>query len=273
MRNIKIALLTVLLLAVMPWALSGCGKESTAKGLVLKAAAAIEKISTYKVDKNITVDFIKFSGSFNPDENQYSGTTIWHEQGSYDIENKKMTSSYSERFATNHVLDTITTPIDSESYIIGNFDYMKSISPGGGHWTKNPIMNQNLPDYKFQQQSILDFLTTAARISLTGIEYVDGIDCYILYVQPSRAACANWSFNVTGPHSDPAAMTNNYRNSWINLWLSRDSYRIIKADINLYFSDNDNLQNIVFHGQIHFCDYDQPFSIDLPQEALNAKEY
>ncbi len=133
----------------------------------------------------------------------------------------------------------------------------------------NRLWEDNNP---LEQQ--IKLLNTATQVTLVRNEKLNGLDTYVLDIKPDWQVLTDW-LSVQPPWRAPRffnfpelARSLSYR-----LWVRKDSYSVLNSTIEIDYEmvsfDSSN-STVNFKGEINFTDYNKPFEIKLPEEALNA---
>jgi hypothetical protein len=208
------------------------------------------------------------------DSQTYSSRWQWKSQRQFDLVKSKMQISMDSGDGV--------TPDVWDSYVIGGWEYFHGISPpvlpvGSEAWFKTKLLeNSSLFSNEAQISPLIELLKTATKISLVGLENVDGDDCYILQVTPSRESIADWVISQQQPEGldlsvlsvNPPKYAKGYQESWIRVWIAKDSHLVKQTEFNVLFVIKQ--ANIDFQGQMNFSDFNEPVSIEVPPEGLNA---
>jgi len=192
----------------------------------------------------------------------------------------------------------------TEMYFTDGWEYYKATSShvvNLSPYPSNPRDKTKLTDELWARETQISFYTellkTATTSDLLGNETVNGVDCYILSIVPSTQAMIDWVVpqeQPEGPQIDimfgggiPVVRANAYQSGSVKLWVDKNTFLIQKALVNSDFMGNvggghittvphtptTNPANSGFEGQISFSAYNQPVTIQLPQEALDAQEH
>lgn len=300
----KRLILFLALMLTLPFSVGGCGREPAASEVIAECLSAMTKIDRYNLDTIVT-------NAYTVIDEASSETSIaqWNGTKFVNIADKEMKMNMS--------IDEDRLNISLfEMYFVDGWEYLNQIIPHvygpdslDNIWTKTKLTDE-LWTSEVQVSQQIELLKTATKVSLLDSGTVDGVDCFALNVVPSREAMIDWVFSqqqpTTGPSMNWWRTTTSrsreiyikaYRGGSIKEWIAKDSYRIMKADINVLFEvtpDDINASDLPlvqisgdtdikatgfekitsdFHGQIRFYHYNKAVPIELPQEALNAQEY
>ena len=271
---------------IFSFVLTGCNGSPNAKQIVSKSISAINKTQTYALDSNITNIYTVVGG-----DNQRVNTAGWINSGVFDIRQAKMkmTSTIDSNYsgAQIHWL--------GEKYIVNRQEFISNqLNYGNSTWVKKELPDKS-PISKSELFQQANLLKTASNVVLAGNEKVEGMDCYVLNITPSVQTIIEWVISQEQPYGPQLDVMNGgaitvvradaYRNASVKLWIDRDTFLPVKAEIQAVFqgdvgegsitetpyTPSTNPVNSTFNGQVIFSNYNQPVTIELPPEALNAE--
>jgi hypothetical protein len=170
----------------------------------------------------------------------------------------------------------------SRMYMVEGWMYIKVVLPGGGEqWSK-----MKMPDILSANQSELakqaDFLKTAQKVTLLGSEKVDGVDCYILQIDPDMQKIKDWLSSQNSGLDLSTMNSQSYKSYTFKQWISQDDFLPIKViqDMTVEILPGANgstgsdfeKESYSIHAEGKFYDHNKPVTIELPPEAQNARE-
>jgi hypothetical protein len=285
MKRIMINSLYVLtgLVLTASLALTGCtSKEPTTQELSINASTAMQKVSSYKLDYNMTLD-MDITGGINPMKMSMDGIGT----GAMDVSNKKM----------QMILDVnadipgpgtsqMNMKMSMEMYMIEGWLYTKMAVPGAGvQWSKMEI-----PDTTSQDQvaQLMILLESAIETKLQGSEKVNGVDCYILEVVPDMEALWQWVMSQQGSSFAGTTDFSQFdlskviKDFGLKYWIGKSNYQIIKGEAKMTIDvDAESLDltteefesmTMIMNYNMTFSDYNKAVTIELPTDAQNAQE-
>lgn len=178
--------------------------------------------------------------------------------------------------------------IAAQIYFVDDWMYLGMDIPGfGSQWIKmeatEDMWQQQCP---LEQQ--LELWEGAVEVKSLGSETVNGVECYVYEIKPDMAVLSDMLAQETSgmgmdlmdfSQFDLADM---YEELSVKEWLAQDSYLPMKMEIKLVMevgaedaaaagADFDKM-TIDVEVNMDFYDYNQPVSIELPPEALEAEE-
>ncbi len=269
------AFLAVLL--VLPLSFLGCAKEPSAEEIVANAVDASAKVATVKVDMDLamTVEVIGGNRPVKMEMQVKAG-------GPVDMAKREIKMSMD---ANADIPGLGRQDVSMEMYVVGGWMYTKVGLPGGGgQWVKMNLTEQlwAAQDHLSQQ---VDFLKTAIEVTLVGSEKVDGVDCYVLQVNPDMTALTKWVLSQQqqgGVDLSKLDLARLFKTTSIKEWVAKDSYLPVRADLDVVLemlpgdvgATAQDFEKVTMDiaGQFRYYDYGKPVTIVLPQEALGAQE-
>lgn len=172
-----------------------------------------------------------------------------------------------------------------ETYIVDGYVYSKyPTSEGDMEWIKMTLPEGmwNKQDQLIQQAEILK---DADSVKYLGEENIDGVECYVVEINPSNETIDKLLSQTDIPVASDeisASFSRIFKNLVIKQWMSKDSYLFIKTkehmamelepkDIGL---DSNEFKKMIIDVDIEmkFYDYNKSLSVELPAEALGATE-
>lgn len=303
MKGIKLIILPLLLTSVIAlFSFSGCAEGGVAPGattaiqngmsqaqleaILDESIANQESINTYRFDMDMdmitdvvggyeagkTSIFTKSDGAANLASNQMQM-------------NMEMTMVL-EGFEGQNGSQDLTY----DMYIYPDYTYMRMEVPGmGEQWMKMATtedlqvnVNANMVDQQ------LGPLESAMEIELLWYEDVDGEECYVLSIVPDMEEFMQWLAQQQGSTqeldwNEIAMATDAFKKFSYLCYITKDTIMLKRIIIEMEMeftpeqagaspSNFDNMI-IIINVDMKMYDYNEPFSIDLPDEAENATEF
>lgn len=172
-------------------------------------------------------------------------TRVLKRNGSVDLQSKKM-----------QVME-VDGDLTRVTYLVDNVIYMSSTS---GEWMKRPVpAGQDAIEHPTE-------MITNVDVGLIGEEKVDGVNCYVLNVSLDVVKALH--LDILNLSEDKLKdVLDSIESVTLTEWISKDDYLIRKS----------RLKEVEVSGRwtettTIFYDYNKPLGIELPKEALNAKE-
>jgi hypothetical protein len=178
-----------------------------------------------------------------------------------------------------------TQTMATEYYLVGGWMYTSYEIPDmDKQWLKTAVTTD-----MWQQQSLveqqIEFLKTAVKVKSLPDEAVDGTDCYVFEAVPSVEALGellSQQASVIGMDLSQLNLADLVKEMRVREWIAQDSYQVLKSEVYLQLqmkpadvgATSDDFDSMVIDMNIatKLYDYNQPVSIELPDEALDAQE-
>lgn len=265
-----------------------------AQDIVAKSVSAMAHVNSYRLDTDVLNTYKVLDGP-----NQITTLFEWNGTKLIDVFRREMKMDMTIDVVNYYGSDDTHS---IEMYFRGGYEYCKSTSLhvyGGPEnpWDKNRLTNEDWTA-ESQMSYYIKLLETGSQANVLGSEDVSGIDCYVLTLSPSTEAMVDWvisqgqpagpSLGVMAGGAISVHRADAYQGGSLRLWVEKDSYLPLKAEVSAVFdgfigggahpvsSDpyipTTGHVNSSFDAQAIFSGYNQPVSIQLPQEALNAQE-
>lgn len=173
-----------------------------------------------------------------------------------------------------------------EVFFVGEWMYSGIDIPDiGEQWIKVKA-TQDIWQQQSQIDQQIEFLKTAVEVKSLPGETVNGADCYVFEVIPSIEALgellSQQTSSMGGMDFSQFNLADLFQEMSVKEWIAKDSYQVMKTEIDMLMqispeavgateADFEKMTMDMNMG-VRFYDYNQPVSITLPQEALNAQE-
>jgi hypothetical protein len=174
----------------------------------------------------------------------------------------------------------------AEIYSTDGWMYMKATAPGAAdQWTRSKLTPE-MWARQSQLAGMTDFLKAPLGLEFVGSENIGGVDCYVLNVNPDINSLAGWMAGQmpsgqTGIDVSNLNLSKILQSFTVKEWIAKDTYLLSKQQIGLKL-DLASLQptspggsgpmNMDMNATLTYYDYGKPVTIQLPPQALNAKE-
>jgi hypothetical protein len=259
---------------------------ATTQTIVTKSISAMNQIKSFNLDTDITNTY-KITGSSRTDTTEWKGTKL------INVSNQEMGMNMTipEEISGSNINATL------EMYFKEGKEYLKTLATG--LYQQNPWTVTQLDDILWKHETQIPYLTeilkNSIQFSLLDNEKINGIDCYVLTVNPSIQSAIDFAVSQEQPFGTqidtmsgggiPVVRPDAYQSSSIKLWIDRNSNLPVKVEVNIDFQGNvgggmitstpytptTNPVDSSFQGQLNFSNYNQAVSIQVPEEALGAK--
>jgi hypothetical protein len=267
--------LILVLLAVL--ALVGCGSSETkvsADQVVQDSLAAQAGVTSSHVE--ITLDATA-QGTLNGSALNVSlnGTV----NSDMDWANKKMQGHMGMTAGLSGDL-TMTLQITADMYAFDNISYMQLTMMGNtGNWMKDslPMDFWFTPD---NAQFINSLLQSTEAESLPN-EKVDGVNCYVLKLNPDFAAIQQMLTQQASAGEEVPDLASLISNLSIKVWVAKDTSYVTKIEVVLAANIPSEVLGGAAGGEglavnltitMQSSNFNKSVSIQLPAEAQNAEE-
>jgi hypothetical protein len=276
----KLLLLSLaLVLSFSLVAFVGCGGKLTQEEIdqiIAGAADASYETVSFDIELPMTAE-VSGGGDAGVMTVDMSGT------GAMDIVNEAM------QVTMNMAMDVPgqgSQDIDAATYIVEGWMYTGATIPGyGEQWTKMALTEQ-IWQQQDQVEQYIRLLATAVEVDYKGTETVNGVECYVFEVEPDMSILNDLLQQETSTLGmmdlsslDVAEL---YQELSVKEWLAVDSYRLQRTEVEMTMefgpgdveatSDDFEKMSIDIKMTMRFYAYDQPVTVVLPPEALDAEE-
>jgi hypothetical protein len=174
----------------------------------------------------------------------------------------------------------------AEVYIVGGWMYsMMDIPVIGEQWMKMEA-TEEIWQQQSQVEPLVEFLKTAVDIDYLGSKTVDGTECYLFEIVPDMEELGGLLSQETSGMGimdfGQLDLSDLYKQLSVKEWIAKDSYLLMKVEVEMVLEmsasdvggiagDFDKMTVDVKMVE-RFYDYNEPVSIELPEEALEAEE-
>jgi len=253
----------------------------SAEEIVNNAIASFDDIKTYHFDMIATTDTI---GEVEGQALEH--TAIISISGTLDLEVVRM-SSEASMVAVMPGEDEVEERV--ETYIIDGMMYAKipEAPTGESMWIKLKVTEEawemqkrmsNLENYK-------ELLETA-QVEVLGSEKVEGVDCYLLQLNPKMEqlwqAAGSGGGAVAAPTVPEDLLQEAFNDFTVKQWMAKDTYFLMKVEMDMVMKLTSEIMDYLsaeegeysIHTTVSFLakNYNQPVTIILPSEAEEAVE-
>ena len=276
----KILLLS--LAFVLCFAFGGCvEKEETLtpeqiEQIVIAAVNAVAGAETYKYDMDMFMTMAVVGGTDPGTMTMGANTT-----GVIDNTNQEMQIVMDTTMNVPQQEEHVT---QVEMYIVDEWVYVKSSVDE--QWMKTGLTPEMWETQKQAEQQI-ELLKTAKEVKFLGTEVVDGIQCYVFEIVPDMEKLAEYlaqQQSMLYGGLDIAELVELFANMSIQIkeWVAEDSLFLTKAATHMLMElspedvgateEDFEKWSIDTTVEVLAHDYNQPVSVELPPEALEASE-
>jgi len=273
-------ILVLSLALIMSFTLVGCaGGELTQEEIdriVTNVTTAQFDTVQLDMDMSMTVEVV---GGSKPGETTMVGSGT----GVMDRANREMQMTMN---MTIDIPDQGEQEMATEVYLVGGWMYTSVDIPDvGKKWIKRKL-SEEIWQQQGQIEQQIELLKTAVEVSYLGSEEVNGSACYVFKVVPSMETLGKLLSQETssmgGVDFSNLNLADLFEEMSVKEWISKDSYQIMKSEVSAVLEihpedvgatkSNFEKMTMDMNTAVRFHDYNQPVSITLPPEALNAQE-
>jgi hypothetical protein len=278
MAAVKV-ILALSLALVLSLAVVGCDRglpQEEVDRIIENVANA--RFDSLKLELDMTVN-MKVVGGSDPGEMTMTGTG----NGVVDIANHEM------QMAMDLSMDIPEMGVQTfatESYLVGEWMYTSFEIPElGQQWLKTAV-TPGMWEQRSQLEQQIELLKTAVKVKSLADQLVDGTNCYVFEVVPSLEALGEMLSQQTSAAGimdlSQLDLANLFKEMRVKAWIAQDSYRVLKSEVyaQMQVGPGDvgateaDFEWMVLDINIarKTYGYNQPVSIVLPPEALEAEE-
>jgi hypothetical protein len=275
----------VLVLSVAFAACNGAPGEQeglpTGEEVYANAVAAMADVQSYRFDVDLAMDM---SGEMEGSSIDYD--VSFSSEGAVDfvLEKIKMLMDMSMSMSGAGV-DEESYAMTLELYLIDGMAYVNTDMLGmDSGWTKETASMDEWDEVDFvvSQMGLLEL----AELDVTGVEKVNGVECYVVQITPELAnlwqvAMQQADITGTGMFELPASVDFGeiIQDFSVKQWYAKDTYYMIKSamDFSMYITpelvgeEGEGEVSASVNLGMNAYDYDEPVSIVLPEEAREAE--
>jgi hypothetical protein len=278
MAAVKV-ILALSLALVLSLAVVGCDQglpQEEVDRIIENVANA--QFDSVKMDMDMTIN-MKVVGGSDPGEMTMTGSGT----GIVDMANRGMQMTMD---MTMDIAEMGVQTIATEYYLVGEWMYTGFEIPElGQQWMKTEA-TPGMWEQQSRVEQLIEFLKSAVEVKSLADQTVDGTDCYVFEVVPSIEALgellSQQSSAMGGMDYSQLDLADLFEEMKVKEWIAKDSYQVLKTEVYLQMqmlpedvgateADFDKMV-MDMNMTTRLYDYNQPVSIVLPPEALEAKE-
>ena len=259
--------------------LTGCAvKDPVAQDVLTNTMAAMEKMTSYKADYDLKMD-MEMSGS------QEDAKMTMDASGVAVTEVKSQKTQMTMDMNMN-IPGEDAQQISVEIYSVEGWQYYKIEVPGEDvQWMKKKNPNVLSSD---QVSQLTALMKTSTESTLLEKQTINGINCYVLAIEPDMAALLQWLMSqqaselTSGMDFSKFDLSKIVKSFGVKYWIAKKNYQLIKteADMNMFFDaetlglspDETGSMTMSMMMAMSFSDFNKPVNIEVPIEALNTEE-
>ena len=277
-KLIAISLALVLSLGLVG-PLAGCGEKLPQEEIdQIVIGVLTASYETVSFDKELPMT-VEVDGGPNP------GTIVVSISGNgfLDMVNEAMRITMDMGLS---VPGTGSRELENEVYVVDGWIYSGVSVPGEGEeWLKTELTGAI-----WQQQNpltpYLELLATASDIDYKGIEIVNSVECYVFELEPDidllSALVVEEMASLGVINLSGIDLTELYEEMSVREWVAKDSNFLQRTEVAVVLEvrpedigetgDDFDKLTIDVGMTMRYYDYNQPFTVVLPPEALDAED-
>lgn len=287
-RELMAVLISILVIAsVMTF--SGCVdkvEKMDVAEIKAEVLANAEKIDSYKFDMNVTMKMLLCN-----ETNETEMTTVSMGSGVLDVATKQMKLNMTTSMETNETTE-VPGQMEMEMYLINNTMYTKmnlGIPGLPPQWTKMEMPDGYEESWASQNQLEQQMeLLEISDVELLADEELNGLDCYVLKIEPDmdkfwNSTLADVMDRSTQGLAPGIGLQKILENISTKEWIAKDTMYPMKTqvavrlvvssdDLDIPGMDEKFTMTADEMVELLFYDYNQPVSIELPEAAEAAVE-
>jgi hypothetical protein len=175
-----------------------------------------------------------------------------------------------------------------DNYFVDEWMYMKVSSPlMDSNWMKMR-MPEGMWESSNQFEMQLQVFRGAQEVKYIGIEDIDGVSCYVVEITPGSEAIDAMMSQMQMPETEDVDFSQvNFadmiKEMSYKVWVAEDSYLLMNNEYHMIMeilpesigATEEDFEKIIedVTVEIVFYDYDEPVSIAVPAEALEAPDF
>jgi hypothetical protein len=286
----RILAISLVLVAVLSFTACEGGEElPAAEEIVDGVIEAMDDVRTQEFDMDMSLDM-----AGEAEGEQVEITMEMAMSGAVDIVNRQMRAGITMNMA---MPEEGEMDMAVEVYLLDNEVYMMMDIPGmGSEWQKTELTEEQweeMMEVINLAKSQLELLEVA-KVTVTGTEKVEGVDCYVLKLTPD--ADKLWQIvmeqtEVAGVLPDFGEILDEdvieerlqeiFKSFSVKQWVAKDTYFMMKAEMEMdvqlsaedmgYPEEEGEMRMGIAINWLAY-NYNQPISIVLPPEAEEATE-
>jgi hypothetical protein len=254
--------------------------------IITEAVNGLAEAETYKFDMDLSLSMEAIGGT-DPGTMSMSANAT----GAIDNVNEEM---YMLMDMTMNMPEQGGQEMGMDMYIVGEWVYVRMSIPGLGEQWMKMALTPEMWEMQKQTEQQMELLETAMRIELVGSESVDGVDCYVFEITPDMGKLAGYlagTLGMQGLSSEEMGafgwlfgdlFEDLFKELSIKEWIAKDSSLFVKAEVHMAIEVSpedvgataEDFEKLTMDMDIGMAahDYNEPVSIELPPEALDALE-
>jgi len=176
--------------------------------------------------------------------------------------------------------------ISAEIYVLEGWMYTGMDIPGMGEQWMKVALTEEMWQQQDQVEQYVALLATAVEVDYKGTETVNGVECYVFEIEPDMSTLSDLLVQETSSLGimdlSSLDLAELYQELTVKEWVAKDSYWLQRTEVEIIMEfrpgdvgaadDDFEKMSIDIGMTMRFYAYDQPFTVVLPPEALEAEE-
>jgi len=176
--------------------------------------------------------------------------------------------------------------ISAEIYVLEGWMYTGMDIPGMGEQWMKVALTEEMWQQQDQVEQYVALLATAVEVDYKGTETVNGVECYVFEIEPDMSTLSDLLVQETSSLGimdlSSLDLAELYQELTVKEWVAKDSYWLQRTEVEITMEfrpgdvgaadDDFEKMSIDIGMTMRFYAYDQPFTVVLPPEALEAEE-
>jgi outer membrane murein-binding lipoprotein Lpp len=252
--------------------------------LLSDSVLAMKNVSTLGFNQDMNMD-MSVTGGSDPGEAKMNLTS----EGVQNSTSHEMQMTMEMSTRVNASSEKSSQDVTGDIYMLQDWIYMKlKMAELGEKWVKMPVSEEMENAYDMNVvNDQLALIESYTEVQLLKHETVENSECYVLNIVPDVVKLMQWAMGQQGAgeefsFNEIAALKDAFKELNYIMWIVKDTKYVKKVTLDMRMemnsgqmgttgADFDNMtMNIEFAMLLR--DYNNPVSIVLPDEALNAQE-
>jgi hypothetical protein len=205
--------------------------------------------------------------------------------GVFDVVNQTM---WLDMSIDIEIPDIGSQGITAEAYVLDGWMYVGVEVPDVGKQWMKMAMTEEIWQQQLEVENYVELMATAVEVKYKGTDTVNGVECYVFEVEPNMGVLSDLMITQTSGMGMGMVDLSGfdigelYKELSVKEWVAKDSYLLQRAEIDMvmemgpveagYSGGEFDKMTMDIGVVMRFFDYDQPVTIILPPEALDAED-
>jgi hypothetical protein len=228
--------------------------------IVDDAALVTDKVSTYKIDLNMTMGISAVSGNIST-----NGTVFTSVKAETDRLARMSHANFYMSTTVNGRTESTDYSMDM-FYALPDYMYAKRTT----QWTKQAYRENSITPGAKELDEQITLLKSITDSRFLRYETVDGIDHYVVDLSPDPLKATSWFLkqSIFGTESKPEDELKNLKNLTFTVWIDKSTHLL--KNVNLQYSwgyDNDT-DTAEVSATVKIYDYNEPLNLTPPAATI-----